>query len=557
MPGYHIAQLAGAKDLGLQLHYTGLARPGCLKERIDTGLRRLKNVLHQDWDMDVKIHVIRASVYAAAFHGCEVYPICVADLHKVRSLVAQCLTQDYARSQTPVLCTMFCPPKLLDPELFVIIQAIKSARQWLLHSDPDNQRLFFSMASQHVGNATTRGPASVLQEYLLRIGWTISPEGCVQVGPFTTLQLTQASMATISRWALKSWSETAIVLNSRRYKLFSFPTADVMATSEVLQKFDPSQRKILFRELAHAFQNGKQKSKWTTDDSSTCQFCNEPDDSEHRMLHCPVMAPVREQHPEAIEILTDHMPGWVDHPVVFQHALHDFITQLRERIPEPAIPEATQNLLRATISGPLILYSDGSSEHQAHPQTRFASYALVADLAANNEMRLQQADRFLATKVEPETLQTLLTGRVHGTQGIHRAELTVVVIACEHFAQMQLHTDSAVTLSAVDQVRHANAIADFCDHSEFDLLCRLFKVLRPTHQFFKIKAHVELHGHPCNLQLYHQLGNKKANDEAIHANHTLLPDVYSELRHYHADILKKKTAHVAYSVSVHHCPAEG
>eukprot|EP00435_Cladocopium_sp_Y103_P074766 s399_g51.t1 len=266
------------------------------------------------------------------------------------------------------------------------------------------------------------------------------------------------------------------------------------------------------------------------------QFCNEPDSKEHRMLYCSAMEHVREQHPAAVAILQEEFPGWVDHPVIFQHPLQDFIAQLHSRMPEPAITDEVRRTLFRALGQHVTLYTDGSSRHQASPTTRYASYAMVVDLAPDGATRMTQASRFLATNKEPDTLQVIAQGRVSGLQGIHRAELTVITLACENFVSFDLYTDSSVSLSALETVRNATACHAFADHPEYDLMLRLYSSLKPTHTFHKIKAHVGLATHPCNMQLYHQLGNKCANDAAIAANRNLLPEAASELEQYHVDI---------------------
>eukprot|EP00435_Cladocopium_sp_Y103_P048853 s1750_g14.t1 len=536
MPGFTIDKVAGAKDLGFQMQYTGNARPGCLRERVEEALQRLRNILYQPWDIDVKAHVIKSSVYAAAFHGVEVYALCQEDLHRIRSMVAQCITQDFARNQTPVLCTMLLPPQLCDPELHVILQAIKTARRWLLQAPHAERTSFLTIASHHQGTTSTRGPASVLKEYLMRLGWTISPAGVIHAGPFTFLNITEVSFQTLQWWAARAWSETAVVLHSKRFKLFHLPRTDVTATAQVLQKFSEGNRKLLFRELSNAFQTGKQKSKWTTDDSLPCLFCNEPDSKEHRMLFCPAMETVRDQHPLAVTLLQEEFPGWIDHPVIFQHSLYDFVAQLHSRMPNVCVSEESKQILHRAVGQHVTLYTDGSCRHPACPSTRYASFALVADIAPDDQTRIEQCDRFLATKCEPDTLVVIAQGRVQGLQGIHRAELTVIALACESIPSFDLHTDSAVSLAAIARVRAATACHDFADHPDYDLLLRIFRTLQVTHVFHKIKAHVELDNHACNLQLYHQLGNKRANDVAIAANLQLLPEVARELEQYHRDI---------------------
>eukprot|EP00435_Cladocopium_sp_Y103_P026059 s423_g6.t1 len=253
------------------------------------------------------------------------------------------------------------------------------------------------------------------------------------------------------------------------------------------------------------------------------------------MLHCPAMESVREQHPHTVQILTDQCPGWIDHPVIFTHPLQDFVIQL-ERMPGVVVSNEAKQILQHVIGHGLTLYSDGSSLYQASSSSRFASFALVADIAPDDKAHLHQATRSLATKQEPDTLQTIARGRVQGQKGIHRAELSIITIACESFEAFDLHTDSAASLPAIGRVRQAAHPVDFAAHPDFDLLLRLHQVLKVTRVFHMIKAHVQLDDHACNLQLYHQLGNKRANDVAIETSRQLFPDAVREFDQYHADL---------------------
>eukprot|EP00435_Cladocopium_sp_Y103_P016701 s2818_g4.t1 len=209
-------------------------------------------------------------------------------------------------------------------------------------------------------------------------------------------------------------------------------------------------------------------------------------------------------------------------------------------MPEAVISAETIQILHSAIGQHVTLYSDGSSRHQSSPATRYASYSLVADLATDDATRLDQCRRFLTNKCEPDTLQVLAQGRVQGIQGIHKAELTVIMIACETLPSFDLYTDSAVSLAALATVRTAAACHVFADHPEYDLLLRIFRSLKATHVFHKIKAHVDVANHACNLQLYHQLGNKRANDAAVAANQCLLPEAAKELEQFHKDIFAEQ-----------------
>eukprot|EP00435_Cladocopium_sp_Y103_P037101 s2908_g9.t1 len=318
----------------------------------------------------------------------------------------------------------------------------------------------------------------------------------------------------------------------------SMSAADQQILDEVLSALPP--------QLAHIVVEQGDLQRWTAAINST-KPTSAPGVDGVRASELQIMPPALIQ--SLIDVVTKE-PGimppclmqgrWIEHPVIYAHPLQDFILQLHERMPTVEVSEDAKHILHNVSGQGLTLYSDASCLFQSHPTTRYASFALIADLASDDATRLQQADRFLATGQEPDTLQPIVQGRVQGRQGIHRAELSAIVVACEGFSGFNLHTDSATTLAAIDRVRQAQHPSEFEDHPDFDLLLRLFQALQPTHVFHKIKAHVTLESHPCNLQLYHQLGNKKANDVAIAANSHLFPEAVREFNQFHADVLAEQ-----------------
>ena len=130
----------------------------------------------------------------------------------------------------------------------------------------------------------------------------------------------------------------------------------------------------------------------------------------------------------------------------------------------------------------------------------------------------------------PPSLKTLTVGRLPGIQDIHRAELYAIVVIIERFCNTIIYTDSATTLSLLQQVASATDSAEFAMAPHFDLLVRLWTSWHLGHRVFhKIKAHAEHEHGISHLQLYRHLGNKLANDSAIDACANLFPGVVATL----------------------------
>lgn len=100
------------------------------------------------------------------------------------------LLQVHNKSMSPIIAFQTIAPRLIDPELFVILQAIRQARAWLLAASEDDRESFLGIASRHQGvQGTSKGPASTLTDYLLRLGWSVDCQGFLSSHGFSQLNL--------------------------------------------------------------------------------------------------------------------------------------------------------------------------------------------------------------------------------------------------------------------------------------------------------------------------------------------------------------------------------
>ena len=292
----------------------------------------------------------------------------------------------------------------------------------------------------------------------------------------------------------------------------------------------------MLKEICGAFQTRYQQSQWDKSISSNCEFCdNATDTKKHRLLECPLFHDVRNEHHAIVEALKENDEAMTELPVMFESPLAEYHIALKFAEPEACIQDNIVRNLQAHCVTPH-LYSDGSCQHQNSPNTRFAAYSLVADLCVDDAMRVEQANRYLATGKIPETLIKIGAARCGGEQHIGRAELWPITIAFENFSDFILHTDSAYCVDTVNKIQKSKKIAELAEHNEFDLVRRIFNQPKSNQQVVKIAAHRDPKLIQNPVEQYHCLGNMLANDSAIDMclhGEVCITKQYQELHNQH------------------------
>ena len=542
VPKGNIDTLNHAWDLGAPVNYKGLAQHVKLQKRFDKAKLRLKRILHSPWNLETKVHIINSAVYSTAFYASELLCIGQSHLDAIRSQVANAIIGDYSHSMNPAFVLHCAHKKIIDPHLHVILTAVKAARRFLCASDPDIQNSFLKIAStpsRLVGQS--KGPASALREYILRLGWVISKTGDIQVGAFHKINLMHDPMKRIANFALMSWQETLVTLHSSRFKLFGSMPFSRIDTLQTLGSFEDKEKILLIREIAGAFQTKAQQSKWDSTTDEGCPWCgNEKDSRTHRILFCEKFADVRSKHQRIVQTLIEEESSLPEFPVFHQYQFAEFLTHLHFAFPEaiiaPGILEHIANLPNIPC-----VYTDGSCLHQNIISVRYAAYAIVIDWAQNDKQREYEADLFLQTGQMPKTLQVIATARVTGEQNIARAELFAVVLCFEYLRRFTLFSDSAYAISCVHKILGNTPMKEWLNSPDFDLMQRLEKAPKSGCEIRKIKAHENISLIPNALNRYHALGNKLANDQAIYTCRTMDPAAVTELQSCYEETIKRKT----------------
>lgn len=149
MPIHEIERCHNAKDLGFQLHCSGVRELGSRKARYDNGMKRLLPLSMISHDLSTKEHILRSSVYPAMFYGTEIFRVAteifrvaIDSLAKVRSAAAEALVGQ-SHSMSPALVLFLTNGGILDPEFAVLSQALRTAVQWISHQTDAKQKGVF------------------------------------------------------------------------------------------------------------------------------------------------------------------------------------------------------------------------------------------------------------------------------------------------------------------------------------------------------------------------------------------------------------------------------
>ena len=455
--------------------------------------------------------------------------------------MASALVGDHAHSMNPAFVLHCAHKKLVDPHLHVIITAIKSARRFLFNCGPDIKGKFLDIAStpsRLVGQS--RGPASALREYILRLGWVISKTGDIQVGAFHTINLMQDPLKRIAHFAMMSWQETLITLHSSRFKIYGMLPFSRVDTLQTLNSFADGEKVLLIREIAGAFQTKTQQNKWdcTTDD--VCPWCGkEKDTRTHRTLFCSEFVDARKPHQNIVQYLIQQESSLPEFPVFHQYQHAEFLQRLHFAFPEAIISPMILDIIRNMPNKPFVC-TDGSCLHQNMISVRYAAYAIVVDWAQSDTQREFEANKFLHTGEIPQTLEVIAKARVTGEQNIARAELVALVLCFENTNNFTLYTDSAYVISCVNKIQQQLPLNKWLDSSDFDLMHRLQKTFQCNNEVKKIKAHTNIKDIPDAISRYHALGNQLANDQAIHTCKTMDQPTVLELQQCFTETMQKK-----------------
>ena len=525
-----VAKVQAASDLGCPLRYQGAARMCKLHDRLSKAKERLARLKVSHVDIDVKAQVISASVYPVAFHGSELFPVGQQHTRSLRYHVAEALVGP-SESMASALVTLCASKYVKDPELHMIPSACAAARRFLLARDCSQHKRFFKLVSQYFPKPnTSKGPASTLKTYLVRLGWSMDAQGTIQVSTFVKLCFLYCPWKSLVWFAERAWQDKLLVLRSHRRSLINFPNVDQRLTRQVLSRFTVAERRILVREIAGAYQTRSQQAIWDDQVTPDCPWCGQEDTKFHRFFECDATQHVRSPFQNLIQEITSDDTLLPELPVIFESVDDEFRFTfqyaIRPRSPEPSELATLQECV--SLLSPLHVYTDGSCLHSTLPSMRYAGFSLVVDSCRSDAERSWHAQRFKELGVTPPTLYVIVQELCPQAQSIHHAELRAVVRASEYFCHAVIHVDSSSAIATFEAARTVHGV-HLHRHPHPELCLRIQQLAHAdSNRLVKIKAHTNPQDLP-DLLCYHALGNMvadRAAAEVCNSCHPLLTNAW-------------------------------
>eukprot|EP00438_Fugacium_kawagutii_P019091 Skav234719 [mRNA] locus=scaffold634:296928:300053:- [translate_table: standard] len=518
-----------ATELGAQHTYLGSPKLGKMQERLQEAHRKLDILQRLPHALDVKIHLIQAGVYAAAFYGVELVPLGKSHTDSLRTSVCAALLGPSSSRNSYV--ALLCMPGLLDPELHVIKVAISAAQRFLRQCSETKRRAFLTVVCQHSGtSAKCRGPAGSLRHYLDRIDWQMDMDGNHHVSAFQKYPFLTMSKRQLTRCLLTSWSADLLTLHSSRASWRGRSPIHPWETRRVLGQFEPMQQKLLLNELSGAFQTAQQQAKWDPASSGRCPHCDDFDTREHRIWDCLATQHIRTAHQAFLQSLAFEGFDYHELPVIYKHPHTEPFHVFCDHILPPLLDETLHTRLRSLLPSrtKFQFFTDGSCCNPVVADGSHATFAVVVDLASGDEERKQRAAEWTDTTRVP-TLHTLHVARIPGEQTIHRAEIAAMIHVCSHFPAADLVTDSQMACALGKHCLILEHPHPLYTHSEPDLALQLWELTRQgTYTFRKVKAHQDIQACTDMLLRYDRMGNHYADEAAQQACSHMIPRLATE-----------------------------
>ena len=326
-----------AKDLGFILHYRRKQFRTPQKERHQKALKTLKKLNKTVHDLDTKA-LITQCAFTKALYGARTHVTSEQTLRELRAAAADVLVGPHRNINGYLACSTLSP-MIADPELYVIQQAVRYAREFLMSSDAQTSQSFLLFAATRTHKPrTVTGPSGALAVYLARLGWQLTSDGTILISAFFSLHICNSTWEDLTEAMQHSWMEhVSLQLSSRKgYK--GLPTIDAQATQKIFQKMPENTKLTLAYAITGGYMLEAQKAKFDAAASEQCHYCTEAEDTPmHRVLYCPLTAPVRAHYPEACDYFDQHDPCLVTCPVVYIDPEWELHRQIWFAMPDPVL----------------------------------------------------------------------------------------------------------------------------------------------------------------------------------------------------------------------------
>lgn len=395
-----------------------------------------------------------------------------------------------------------------DPEAWCILQTFREAREV---GNLAALRMMLQLTSSLGGSVPQNGPASVIHDRAVRLGWTLTPAGTFldEFGEFDLLTVAWDLLVAKVKWA---WPQ---VLGTEHCHRRSFEGLHLTWLEEVpksLARFSTQDQIYLRCAMDGTLYHDISKDKSNRGKHSKCQFCNGVDSFFHRVWECPYFHTCRESFPwislvsELPQAVSCH--GWPLRPVAWV-GLQRYFNQI-------VVPEVRVVWSRHALTEVQDLFVDGTCAWPAEPSLRYSAWAIT--LASRTAGVLDH--------------QVIGAGHTVGQlQSAFRAELEALVTAFEIVVvsgiRARIWSDCQSVLRGVDRLFQGFPIKPNKSHADlwYRLESLISKLAPGQIHLFKVVSHASCANADNGLEEWAFWHNRLV-DEAAAAHNKQRPETF-------------------------------
>ena len=214
-------------------------------------------------------------------------------------------------SMSPFLALSVLFPFPLDPEAFLLVQALRTLWRVLRVMPKAGQCWLQGTVDAHLREERPIGPASSLAALLRRNDWTLSGDGVARGPRHWKVDLFSTCPAAISHAVHRAWCSRLPDRLRSRNGMRQLEVPCPMATHRALRRFSAKAQRVLGLSITGAFLSSAGSATWDVLQDPNCPLCGALCTKEHQVLTCPATSSVRARHSEAVQWMSQHARHWV------------------------------------------------------------------------------------------------------------------------------------------------------------------------------------------------------------------------------------------------------
>ena len=484
-----IPVLEHAKDLGEIIQYNKACFSRPLIERVDEAVSRIERLKKLPLNIEQKAIRIQTGIWSFGLYAADTHYVGMKHFSRLRRAAANALLGGFHHINPYIAC-IGISKYLMDPLLHVIIVALRSLRR-LFSLDQDIAWLFVQLVSTFDAK-WAYGPASSLSNYLDKVGLKLSGDAILQSEDDEMCDIKSMSCREIKLFMINYWNRYAFQHFIQR-KGTPSDIVNINLQLSVFSKLQLAEQKMIALNITGGFQTNAMKGKWNEDVQMQCDHCDQIDSRSHRLIECEALSHIRENFPQALDVLSNSRSDWQFLPIVTFHEEYAFFQQVVESFKLPfdcPAPNVSQKNH--------VYFTDGGCIHPATSEARLASWSVVRDFAEDSKHAMAMTSIAVQMKNPCPLLRPVDMGLVEGRQTISRGELCAVIMACENalmdpmMEKTEIFSDSQYVVNVVHFLELGNITRWGYKIANYTLVSRLQKSwITGKFKIHKVKSHVD------------------------------------------------------------------